>query len=121
MRNLENLAFEAVRPISLAAGEFSCERTMSISSTGLSDDERLVVCPRRARYMLDCGNTRLYELLKNNELESYLDGRSRKIIVASIHRFIAGRLAAEREVTRPQTRRRRGRPRKHIAGGETSP
>jgi len=119
MRNLENLAFEAVRPISLAAGEFSCERPMSISSTGLSDDERLVVCPRRARYMLDCGNTRLYELLKNNELESYLDGRSRKIIVASIHRFIAGRLAAEREVT-TQTRRRRGRPRKHLAGGGTS-
>ena len=97
MRNLENLAFEAVRPISLAAGEFSCERTMSISSTGLSDDERLVVCPRRARYMLDCGNTRLYELLKNNELESYLDGRSRKIIVASIHQFIARRLAVERQ------------------------
>ena len=75
---------------------------MSIPKTGLGDDERLVVCPRRARFMLDCGNTRLYELLKNNELESYLDGRSRKIIVASIHRFIAGRLAAEREVTGPQ-------------------
>ena len=94
---------------------------MSIPKTGLGYDERLVVCPRRARFMLDCGNTRLYELLKNNELESYLDGRSRKIIVASIHRFIAGRLAAEREVTGPQTRRRRGRPRKHLAGGGTSP
>src|SRR5262249_17340460 len=57
----------------------------------------------------------------NNELESYLDGRSRKIIVASIHRFIAGRLAAEREVTAPQTRRRRGRPRKHVAGGGAAP
>jgi len=68
--------------------------------------------------MLDCGNTRLYELLKNNELESYLDGRSRKIIVASIHRFIARRLTAEREATAPQTSRRRGRPRKHIASGE---
>ena len=121
MRNLENLAFEAVRPISLAAGEFSCERTMSISSTGLSDDERLVVCPRRARYMLDCGNTRLYELLKNNELESYLDGRSRKIIVASIHRFIARRLAAEKAPrAATEAPRRRGRPRKHLAGGGTS-
>ena len=122
MRNLENLAFEAVRPISLAAGEFSCERTMSISSTGLSDDERLVVCPRRARYMLDCGNTRLYELLKNNELESYLDGRSRKIIVASIHRFIARRLAAEKAPrAATEAPRRRGRARKHIASGEMSP
>jgi hypothetical protein len=42
--------------------------------------------------MLDCGNTRLYELLKNKELESYWDGRSRKIITASIHRYIAQRL-----------------------------
>jgi hypothetical protein len=68
--------------------------------------------------MLDCGNTRLYELLKNNELESYLDGRSRKIIVASIHRYIARRLEAEKTaVATPRPRRQRSRPRKHIAGG----
>jgi hypothetical protein len=86
---------------------------MSILSTALSDDERLVVSPRRARYMLDCGNTRLYELLKNNELESYLDGRSRRITVASIHRHIARRLAAKRAgTTASQPRRPRGRPRK---------
>jgi hypothetical protein len=67
---------------------------MSIPSTGLGDDERLVVSPRRARHMLDCGNTRLYELLKNKELDSYLDGRSRKITVDSIRRYIAQQLAA---------------------------
>jgi hypothetical protein len=94
---------------------------MSIPSTRLSNDERLVVSPRRARHMLDCGNTRLYELRKNQELDSYLDGRSRKIMVDSINRYIARRLAAEREATAPQTRRQRGRPRKHIASGETSP
>ena len=78
---------------------------MSIASTGLSNYERLVVSPRRARHMLDCGNTRLYELLKRNELESYLDGRSRKILVASIHRHIARRLAAERAAAAaPQAR-----------------
>jgi len=94
---------------------------MSIPSTGLSNDERIVVSPRRARHMLDFGNTRLYELLKNQELDSYLDGRSRKILVVSINRYIARRLAAEREATAPQPRSRRGRPRKHIASGETSP
>jgi hypothetical protein len=94
---------------------------MSIPSTGLSNDERLVVNPRRARHMLDCGNTRLYELLKNQELVSYLDGRSRKIMVDSINTYIARRLEAEREATAAQTGRRRGQPRKHIAGGETSP
>jgi hypothetical protein len=34
--------------------------------------------------MLDCGRTRLYELLNAKELESYRDGKSRKITVASI-------------------------------------
>ncbi len=84
-------------------------------STGLGDDERLVVSPRRARHMLDCGNTRLYELLKHKELESYVDGRSRKIIVASIHRYIAQRLKeAESTVAFPPITPavRRGRPAK---------
>jgi hypothetical protein len=53
--------------------------------------ERLVVGPRRARQMLDIGNTRLYELINAGELESYLDGRSRKIIVESIHCYVQRR------------------------------
>jgi hypothetical protein len=57
---------------------------MSIQSTGLGDDERLVVSPRRARHMLNCGNTRLYELLAAGELDSFLDGRSRKITVSHL-------------------------------------
>jgi hypothetical protein len=65
---------------------------MSIPSTGLSDYERLVVSPRRAKHMLDCGNTRIYELIKSNELVSYLDGRARKITVESIRALIARRL-----------------------------
>ena len=69
-------------------------QNVSIPSTGLSDDERLVVSPRRAKHLLDCGNTRLYELLNSEELESYLDGRSRKITVSSIKAHIARRLAA---------------------------
>lgn len=68
-------------------------RDMNIPGTKLGDDAPLVVSPRRARRMLDCGNTRLYELLKDKHLESYVDGRSRKITVVSIHRYIALRLA----------------------------
>jgi hypothetical protein len=92
---------------------------MSIPKTGLGDDERLVVSPRRARHMLDCGNTRLYELLKNKELDSYLDGRSRKIIVASIHRHIARQLEAEKTAVATRLPRRRGRPRKIATRGAT--
>jgi len=97
---------------------------MSIPATGLGDDERLVVSPRRARHMLDCGNTRLYELLKNKELESYVDGRSRKIITASIHRYIAQRLKdAQRtdESTTGAAAERRGRPAKVRSNGSAAP
>jgi hypothetical protein len=85
---------------------------VSIYSTGPGEGVPLVVKPKIAWKMLACSNTRGYELLSAGELESFLDGRSRKIIVASIHGFIARRLAAQREAPAPQTRRGRGRPRK---------
>ena len=69
---------------------------MSIHSTTISDDELLIVSPRRARRMLDCGNTRLYELIAARELESFKDGRSRKITVASIKAYVARRLEETR-------------------------
>jgi hypothetical protein len=82
---------------------------MSVQSTGLSEDERLVVSPRRAKHMLDIGNTRLYELLNGKELDSFLDGRSRKITLESIHRLIARRLAQSRGISNVSPRPR-GRP-----------
>jgi excisionase family DNA binding protein len=56
--------------------------------------EPLVVKPKIAWKMLGCGNTRGYELLAAGELESYKDGRSRKITVASIKAFVARQVAA---------------------------
>jgi hypothetical protein len=63
------------------------------TSTGYSD-ERLVVSPRRAQQMLDIGHSRLYELLSGGELQSFEDGKRRKIVVASIRDFVARKLAA---------------------------
>jgi hypothetical protein len=83
---------------------------MSISSTGLGDPGPLVVKPKAAWKMLACSNTRGYELLASGELESYLDGRSRKITVDSIHRLIARRLAAAKSATAAPQARRRGSP-----------
>jgi hypothetical protein len=57
-----------------------------------SNTEPLVVKPKRAWIMLGCGNTRGYELLAAGELDSFHDGRSRKITVESIHRYISRRL-----------------------------
>jgi hypothetical protein len=72
---------------------------MKVIRTDFKSNERLVVSPRRARQLLDTGNTRLYELLSAGELDSFLEGRSRKITVESIHRFIDRRLADERRRT----------------------
>ena len=83
---------------------------MSIHRIDLPDWEgALLVKPKAAWRMLGCGNTHGYKLLAAGEIESFCDGRARKITVASIHRYIARRLA---ESTGPRSKRGRGRPRK---------
>jgi excisionase family DNA binding protein len=67
---------------------------MSDRPPSYDDLEPLVVKPKVAWRMLGCGNTRGYELLASGELESYRDGRSRKITVASIKAFVARQLSA---------------------------
>ena len=70
---------------------------MSMQSTGLGHDEPLVVSPARAKAMLDCGTTRLYELIAAGELQSFRDGKSRKITVASIKARVARMVAENRD------------------------
>jgi hypothetical protein len=57
---------------------------VSIYSAGPGEAVPLVVKPKVAWQMLACSNTHGYELLAAGELESFLDGRSRKI---QLHRF----------------------------------
>jgi hypothetical protein len=52
----------------------------------------LIVKPKVAWKLLGCSNTRGYELLAAGELDSFLDGRSRKITVESIYRYVRQRL-----------------------------
>ncbi len=59
-----------------------------------SDLAPIVCKPKDARRLLACGQTRLYELLAAGELQSFNDGRSRKILVASIHRYVAKHVSA---------------------------
>jgi hypothetical protein len=58
---------------------------MSIPSTGLGDSDILVVSPKGACRMLACSITRLYELLNTRQLQSYRDGKSRKVLVTVVH------------------------------------
>jgi hypothetical protein len=94
---------------------------MALHRTDPSDWEgALVVKPRVAWKMLACSNTRGYELLNAGELDSFLDGRSRKITVESIRRYIARRIPANAASTGPQPKRGRGRPRKDDARPEVA-
>jgi hypothetical protein len=63
---------------------------------GHDQDDVIVVSSARAQEILDCGPTKLYDLLKAGELESYLDGRARKITLRSIHARIHRLLQANR-------------------------
>ena len=56
----------------------------------------LVASPNTAMRLLDCTRDKLYQFINSGELESYNEGRSRKIIVASIHALVERRLAAAR-------------------------
>ncbi len=57
-----------------------------------TDDEVLVVRPKRACQMLAIGATRLYELLDKRELESFKDG-GRWITTQSIRAYVERQLA----------------------------
>jgi excisionase family DNA binding protein len=56
----------------------------------------LAVSPRVASRLLSLGNTRLYQLIRNGELDSYIDGeRARRITMSSIKRYVSRQLRAQ--------------------------
>jgi hypothetical protein len=85
---------------------YSVERERVSSVTKSSSDleiEPLVVKPKVAWKLLSCGNTKGYELLQSGELESFLDGGSRKITMASILRYIERRLQQQSSLQKKGT------------------
>ena len=58
--------------------------------------EPLAASPREACVLLNVGMTRLYQLMHTDELESYLDGGSRRITMESIRRRLERLLAGSR-------------------------
>jgi hypothetical protein len=60
---------------------------------------KVSIKPREACDALSIGPTKLYELLNDNELVSYREDGSRKILVSSIRAYIARRIAASRKAT----------------------
>jgi len=88
---------------------------MSICSTGLSRTEKkggrlgareplpepFAVRTRVAAHLLSCGMTRLWQLIGAGELETFRDGRARRVVTASIRRYVANRIEAQHSEPRP--------------------
>ena len=62
--------------------------------------EPMVVPPRRAEQMLCVSHRKLYELLRDGELESFWIGRGRRITVRSINALIERRLGTAAAATK---------------------
>ena len=56
--------------------------------------EALSRSPRHACFLLGIGLTRCYELMNSGELQSFKDGKSRKITVASIRAYVERKVGA---------------------------
>jgi len=96
-----------------------------VTGRAVSDHlEPLAVSPRQACLLLGVGNTRLYQLIGTSELDTYREGRARRITMESIKRRVArlvaaaGPIGTEIEAMPP---RRRGRRRKLPLSTEATP
>jgi excisionase family DNA binding protein len=69
---------------------------MSLTSLQTAgSDAPLVATPNQAMQKLQIARMKLYELLNSGELESYTEGKARRITVRSINAYVERRLAAE--------------------------
>ena len=57
----------------------------------------LLASPATAMMLLECGRTRLHELLKAGELESFRDGHARRITMRSIRAYVDRKLQQAKE------------------------
>ncbi len=64
-------------------------------SQGFTSEVPLVASPNQAMKALLVSRSTLYALINDGELESYTEGRSRRITVESIAAYVKRRLAAE--------------------------
>ena len=64
-------------------------------AVAITFDAPLVASPKQAMRAIQVSRKKLYELINTGELQSYTEGKSRRIIVKSINDYIERRLAAE--------------------------
>jgi excisionase family DNA binding protein len=66
-----------------------------MSPNSVASETPLVASPNQTMRVIQVSRKKLYELINTGELESYTEGKSRRITVKSINEYIERRLAAE--------------------------
>ncbi|MBU6464212.1 MAG: helix-turn-helix domain-containing protein [Bradyrhizobium sp.] len=66
-----------------------------MSADSLALEAPLVASPNQTMRAIQVSRKKLYELINTGELESYTEGKSRRITVKSINEYIERRLATE--------------------------
>jgi excisionase family DNA binding protein len=59
------------------------------------EPEKYLLTAEEAARALNIGRTRIYGLIKNNDLQSVKVGRSRRVVASSINTFIERRLVEQ--------------------------
>ena len=78
----------------------------------------IAIPPKEVCRLLRYGPTRIYKMIRDGELESFIDGGSRRVLTSSVDAYVERRLAASKGPPRENPSRRRGgpgRPRKVTA------
>ncbi|MGY8681456.1 helix-turn-helix domain-containing protein [Bradyrhizobium sp. UFLA05-153] len=66
-----------------------------MSPNSIALEAPLVASPNQTMRAIQVSRKKLYELINNGELESYTEGKSRRITIKSINGYIERRLATE--------------------------
>ena len=73
----------------------------------------IAIPPKEVGDQLRYGMTRIYKMIRDGELESFIDGGSRRVLTSSVDAYVERRLAASKGSPRASKRRGGpGRPRK---------
>lgn len=66
-----------------------------MATESLALEAPLVASPNQTMRAIQVSRKKLYELINSGELESYTEGKSRRITIKSINEYVERRLAAE--------------------------
>ena len=70
----------------------------------------IAIPPKEVGEQLRYGMTRIYKMIRDGELQSFIDGGSRRVLTSSVDAYVERRLAASKGPPRENPSKRRGGP-----------